>query len=576
MKRLLNIRVLVPLLTVAFISVSVGLAHLTSRTLAHERIVELNLGKVRDRLTLMQGTAAQYLAPGSTVELATFLANFSSEPDLQALLVADADGIVIASNRIGDVGRHWTQAGLDLEPQRVREAMMRESAREEYVRSREAIDGYTGMCAPSAGHILRSDRCGFVFYRLDLRYHLDLADRQLLEQSAFLGLEVVLGGAVLVLVLSVLVTRPALRIGAAVAAFSHGDRAVRLPERGHGELALLGRQLNRMFNRITRGEQLIREKEQRLRTLFESVGDAIITTDAAGIVDSVNPAAERLFGYESADMTGRHIALLLPGADGAGAFAPAAGREAEGRHSDGSLFPVRLSVSEFSVNDARYLTALVQDISERKTLEAALLRSNEELRAVNVMLNESALTDDLTGLFNRRYFDRVLDEEVRRACRTRVPLSLLVCDVDHFKLYNDHFGHRAGDGCLRAVAEEIKRCFQRGGDLVARYGGEEFVVILAGVDPAEAMVQAEALRRRLWEQRLAHPLSPTAERVTISVGAVTYRAGDGDTFCPTAATLFECADEALYRAKRSGRNRVVVASGELLSHWTAERHLQQG
>ncbi|MGE0371102.1 MAG: diguanylate cyclase [Gammaproteobacteria bacterium] len=578
MKRLLKIRVLVPLLTVAFISVSLGLAYLTSRTLAHERIVEFNMGKVRDRLNLVQGVAAQYFAPGLQGDLTAFLANFSPEPDLRSLLVTDPDGFIVASNRISDIGRHWTQTDLRLDPERVGVASMREFALVDYQSARGVIDGYNRVCGPRAANVLRQDRCGFVFYRLDAGHHMGQANRQLLEQSAFIGLEVLIGGAVLVLVLTVLVTQPALRIGAAVAAFSHGDRGVRLPEHGHGELALLKRQLNRMFDRITRGEQLIREKEQRLRSVFESVGDAIITANAAGVIDSVNPATGRLFGYETSEMIGRHAALLVPAPDegvdyfaaGAGAF-NGAGREAEGRRKDGSVFPVRLSISEFSVNGAPCLTALIQDISARKDLEAALLRSNEELREVNVMLSESALTDPLTGLFNRRYFDRVLDEEVRRACRNRVSLSLLVCDVDHFKLYNDHFGHRKGDDCLREVAQEIRQGFQRGGDLVARYGGEEFVVVMAGVDPPEAAAQAEMLRQRVWEGNLPHPLSPTAGRVTISVGVVTYRAGDRDVFCPTAMTLFECADQALYRAKRAGRNRVVAAPGDLLVEWTVER-----
>lgn len=580
MRRLLNIRLLVPLLTVVFISLSLGLAYLTSRTLAHDRIVESGQGKVRDRMTLVQGVAERYLVPGLYEELATFLANFSSEQDLKALLVADADGIVVASNRVSDIGRHWMQSDLQLDPQRAGSAAVRDAAQVEYQAGREVIDGYNRVCGPGVAHALRVDRCGFVFYRLNLRHHLDQSNRQLLGQSILIGLQALVGGGVLVLVLTLLVTQPALRIGAAVAAFSRGDRGVRLPVRGYGEMVQLKRQINRMFDRITRGERTILEKEQRLRSVFESVSDAILATDADGAIETVNPATGRLFGYEPGEMIGRHVSLLVPAPeDGQDYFAAGVGgfdgssQEVIARRKDGTPFPVRLSISEFSAGGARCLTVMIQDISERKQLEAALRRTNEELRAANEMLNESALTDPLTGLFNRRYLDRILDEEMRRACRSQQPLSVLVCDVDHFKLYNDHFGHSQGDDCLRDVARELQECFQRGGDRVARYGGEEFVVVMAGVDVAEAATLAETMRRQLWEKCLPHPLSPTTGRVTLSIGVVTYRAVDEEFFCPTAVTLFECADQALYQAKRSGRNRVIIAPGELLTEWTLRRRV---
>ncbi|AYC31754.1 GGDEF domain-containing protein [Pseudomonas cavernae] len=184
--------------------------------------------------------------------------------------------------------------------------------------------------------------------------------------------------------------------------------------------------------------------------------------------------------------------------------------------------------------------------------EAELLGARDSLAALNQRLEKLALEDELTGLANRRQFMAALDEEVLRAARHQRPLALLMLDVDHFKQFNDLYGHSAGDQCLRSVAQVIRGGQKRPGDLAARYGGEEFCVLLPETDMAGALVVAEQIRQTLESQGLVHAGSPLG-LVTLSAGVhALIPTGEAES----AAQLLHCADRALYRAKAKGRNRV--------------------
>jgi diguanylate cyclase (GGDEF)-like protein len=184
------------------------------------------------------------------------------------------------------------------------------------------------------------------------------------------------------------------------------------------------------------------------------------------------------------------------------------------------------------------------------------LRAQERMRAENETLQAFSFRDGMTGLANRRAFDDRFATEWQRAARDRHPISLVVIDVDHFKQYNDRYGHQADDDCLRRVAGALAECLRRPGDLAARYGGEEFVGLTAGSDRAGAAKVAEAIRAAVERLQMPHEGSATAAVVTISAGVAST---DGGAFTGTAA-LFAAADAALYAAKRTGRNRVEVAS----------------
>lgn len=188
-------------------------------------------------------------------------------------------------------------------------------------------------------------------------------------------------------------------------------------------------------------------------------------------------------------------------------------------------------------------------------LEARVAARTAELAEANARLHELAITDGLTALANRRRFNEALDEELRRARRSGGVLSLILCDVDHFKRYNDHYGHAAGDDCLRAVGAALREVFRRAGELPARYGGEEFAVILPGVAAEDAVQAAERFRISMETLALPHAASDTAPVVTLSLGVASTAIGP-DT---TADSLITRADEALYQSKRSGRNRTTLA-----------------
>jgi len=168
-------------------------------------------------------------------------------------------------------------------------------------------------------------------------------------------------------------------------------------------------------------------------------------------------------------------------------------------------------------------------------------------------LYESTIRDGLTRVYNRRYLDSRMAEEVAFALRHRTMLSVLILDVDHFKQVNDNFGHQAGDSVLRVLAATVARLV-RTEDVVARYGGEEFCIIARGIDGRNAAIFGERLRRTVEAMRA--PMGDRSLSVTISVGVATLTANS--SYADTAA-LLHAADAALYRAKGSGRNRVVCA-----------------
>jgi diguanylate cyclase (GGDEF)-like protein len=187
--------------------------------------------------------------------------------------------------------------------------------------------------------------------------------------------------------------------------------------------------------------------------------------------------------------------------------------------------------------------------AQRQTAEA-----NRKLSRANARLTEISNLDDLTGVANRRHFELILETEWRRCARGGQPLSVILADVDHFKAYNDHYGHPEGDRCLHRVARVLADNCARAGDLLARYGGEEFVIVLPGTDRDGAFQKAELLRRRVEELGIPHaPLVPFAV-VTLSAGVGTARPADS-----SSVDLLAEVDRALYEAKRRGRNQVVAA-----------------
>lgn len=191
----------------------------------------------------------------------------------------------------------------------------------------------------------------------------------------------------------------------------------------------------------------------------------------------------------------------------------------------------------------------------KEELEEQVALRTRELERANRKLEALSATDGLTGVANRRRFDEVLANELRRSVRSGHALALLMLDVDYFKKYNDRYGHLAGDECLRIVARVLQKSSRRATDLVARYGGEEFSVIIAESDTAHAVQQAENICQAIFALKLPHADSPFGY-ITASIGVASLQP-DEET---TAEQLLRIADQALYHAKYQGRNRVVLGS----------------
>lgn len=222
------------------------------------------------------------------------------------------------------------------------------------------------------------------------------------------------------------------------------------------------------------------------------------------------------------------------------------------RHDELSL--LESGVNSLQAKLSAYLERQHQDelalAAHRDHLAELVEERTTELRAANVLLEELSRSDPLTGLANRRHFDEIKEVEFRRALRLGQPLTVLMCDVDFFKRYNDHYGHAQGDDCLRAVADTLKCVFARAGEMVARLGGEEFVVLLPGIDAESAHRAAVRLQQRLAERELVHEASAVSPYVTLSIGVARFDPETIDQF----DQLLRRADEALYRAKTQGRN----------------------
>ncbi|HRE15777.1 MAG TPA: diguanylate cyclase [Rhodocyclaceae bacterium] len=197
------------------------------------------------------------------------------------------------------------------------------------------------------------------------------------------------------------------------------------------------------------------------------------------------------------------------------------------------------------------LTAKLRAMQRIVQMRTSLVVLARQLDAANQELRRISASDGLTGIANRRVFDTVLEREWRRARRTGQCLSLILCDIDFFKPYNDTLGHLAGDDCLRRVAAALSTSLERGGDAPARYGGEEFAVILPETPLHGALIVAEKARQAVCDLHIPHPTSPH-RHVTMSMGIAEWLPGEGDT----PGQLIAAADQALYQAKEGGRNRV--------------------
>ena len=215
-------------------------------------------------------------------------------------------------------------------------------------------------------------------------------------------------------------------------------------------------------------------------------------------------------------------------------------------------------VARIQAHSRSYLAQQERDaaFAELRRMQQQLEEANQQLQQRNAELDRLSTLDGLTGIANRRYFDETLESEWRRAIREQAPLSLVMIDIDFFKLFNDNYGHQGGDDCLRQVAGALQKTVCRSGDLLARYGGEEFAVILPNTPAQGAMIMAEKLRAAVQALKLRHAYSKVSDIVTLSLGVATMLPAQG----MDAEVLVAAADQALYEAKEEGRDRACQAA----------------
>ena len=207
-------------------------------------------------------------------------------------------------------------------------------------------------------------------------------------------------------------------------------------------------------------------------------------------------------------------------------------------------------IARIRYHSAAYLSQIQRDEAYR-----ALRKSQQDLMETNLKLQRLTSLDGLTGLSNRRYFDEFIESEWKQAIRTNKPISLLMLDIDHFKQYNDFYGHLAGDEALKTVAQTVMLSFNRPRDLAARFGGEEFVVILPQTAASDLKMLANKVVHAV--KALGLPNEGTIAgggKVTISAGGATFTPHSGDSY----SALIDAADKALYEAKGTGRNRAIT------------------
>jgi diguanylate cyclase (GGDEF)-like protein/PAS domain S-box-containing protein len=300
------------------------------------------------------------------------------------------------------------------------------------------------------------------------------------------------------------------------------------------------------------------ESEAGIRAVMDSVADAILTFDEGGRIDSCNLAAERLFGYATAEVVGELIGRLVPEAAlhasvtdwfatvRSGQSAASVGHECAGFRRDGTRVPLELATSETLVDGQRRLIVVARDTTERKQAEQ--------------VLRHQALHDELTGLPNRTLLQDQLRQAILAAGRESRPVTLLLVDLDRFKEINNTFGHHSGDLLLRQIGPRLRGVLHAS-DTVARLGGDEFGILLPGTNAADAVAVAQQLLRKL---EAPFELDGQSFEIGASIGIAGYPAHGSD-----AAALLRQADVAMYVAKQ-GESGVVVYTTEQ-DHYSAER-----
>ena len=317
-----------------------------------------------------------------------------------------------------------------------------------------------------------------------------------------------------------------------------------------------------------KAEQEIRESKELYLSIINSSPDDITIAQMDGSILMVSPAGKKMFGFEAnVDELSLNLNIMdfldpefrekardkqmkmLQGE----VFGPS---EYMGIRLDGTKFDIEVNTAFIRDIEGKPIKIVlaIRDISERKEAEAKIQELILQLEIEKNAEKVNSITDSLTGIANRRYFDEILNKEFYRLKRSGAPLSLIMLDVDYFKKYNDTYGHLAGDNCLKQIGNILKNSVGRVYDSVTRYGGEEFGIILPETSLEGAITLAESIKKSVEDLKIIHEKSEINEYITVSLGVTTLSTVDIES----VEEIIERADKALYRAKSNGRNRVEI------------------
>jgi len=312
-------------------------------------------------------------------------------------------------------------------------------------------------------------------------------------------------------------------------------------------------------------EKEIWESKELYHSILNASPDNITISDLEGNILMVSPAGKTMFGYsQDIDDTKLDLDILH-------FLIPQDRERAKKKHEDmfmgkntgpneytglrldGSIFSMEVNTNFIFNKEGKpdKMIFSVRDISDRKQSEEKIAQLIKQLETERNIAELNSITDSLTGLANRRYFDEALRKEFNRVKRSGAPLSLIMFDVDYFKKFNDTYGHLKGDSCLRQIGITLKSAIQRKYDIVARYGGEEFVIILPETNLEGALLLAEKIRSLVEALEILHDKSDVSKFITVSLGIVTAHI----TSLEKPENLISKADEAMYKAKNMGRNQ---------------------
>lgn len=318
--------------------------------------------------------------------------------------------------------------------------------------------------------------------------------------------------------------------------------------------------LNQRMNNI------IKKEKEKLETIFNTNIDAqIISRFEDGLIININDGFSSLIGYEKSEIAGRYIKDInfWNNPEDRDLFLAelrnneiCKNKEFMFLRKDNSQFIGTISSRIILIESVEHIISVIQDITDKKETERQLQILLEQLETEKTVAQQDSITDSLTGLYNRRYFDESFKREFLRLQRIGGKLSLIMLDIDYFKNYNDTYGHLAGDKCLITIACKLKTIIERGSDIIARYGGEEFIIILPDTDEEGAQLLGERIRKEIESLAIPHSTSSISEFVTISLGVVTVNSNN----LTSQEDALQIVDENLYRAKNSGRNSSVFSS----------------